>query len=360
IDALRAVLELDRGDLGAAAADLAAVAATGTAPFSRWLAAELAEGRQPTFAAPNDAPTPDNSADRYVAALFWLRSERVPEREIAELLGTIPDLDRRPGFAELQLAALMIAYDPAQDGDVVAFRQRLNARAAAIDALRGGMSAMTAQVRLNALLGLELYAEARDLAEQAIALAPEDFILHKLRAETEFFRGRYEAALAPLRQTLALQPRSRKTHELLVLAELYSGDVAAAEHTLTHPGLPMAPARLAFFEGLVLHEKAFRALAGETALGDASELAAAAADAFARSRDEAAPVSIDELACRALIDPSPDIVTGLLRAAADSALDPRRLQQLSNLLGEQLDQDQTAALVDLLRRQARQLRTTAH
>lgn len=104
--------------------------------------------------------------------------------------------------------------------------------ASARDAAADGKAAAAVAARANKALGKRDAGEAVALAEQAVALAPQDAAHRALLGRAYLQSGRFQSARATLEEAVSLDPRDGRAALNLALAQIATGDWATARRML--------------------------------------------------------------------------------------------------------------------------------
>lgn len=233
----RALLHLDLGERAVASADFAVIASDGDSAYLRALAGRYvaAAAAAPTGdTAPaisrDGLPEPDTDAACYVAGVHELRASNVPgfvDRADALLLRAAPSYLPARDFRLFSLAARAEGAErgsPAQR----ALTKQLYDDTIALEALYGGKTARTCQMRGVALLLDQRYRDSVPEFEQALALRPDRHGPHHNLGVAFLNLNELDRSAEHLREAMRLRPFAWNTRHTLARLERNRRHYAAA------------------------------------------------------------------------------------------------------------------------------------
>lgn len=360
--AVRAMHRADCGQFALAADDVRRIVAEEPAPFARAALARLEGGKLADDLAHGDAaPAVDGPGDRCLLVLHAMRSVGARPAWVEAVLEANDGLARHALFAELHL--LLRQRRGVADGDFVAqvqANEAIERTVIELETRRGRTSGILCQVKANALQYQSRMQEAYASALRGSELAPGDFSLRLLTGTMALRCGHATESVGHLRKVTQLQARSSHACILLSDALLALEDFTAARQVID--AAPFEPTdadreKAARQKGLVAlaeHIALRRRLEPGDAAAAATSLAMlkSAESFFKAARGGSNQLtSLAEAICASLLDPSFSR-RDLLLLLAESPLDGLMLWEVAELLPESLDDEETKALVQVLRAQA--------
>ncbi len=220
---LRAALLADGGDPRAAAADLDAVARRFPGPYFMALAAAF---RVPAPIDPAQLPTPERREECYAQGFLLLR--RRTEADVAAALAVLEGASEYAAARDLRLLALLACANQAQGDERRRLFDRALEAAIRLEGERGHPTARTRHTLGAALVGLGRYDEAIAPLRECLRLRPDrhgplqnlGIALHRL--------GRFTEAEACLRAAQTLEPTLWNTTHTLAQVQRDRGEFATA------------------------------------------------------------------------------------------------------------------------------------
>ena len=356
--ALRAIHRSDGGDFAGAAADVAAIAQLGSAPFAEVALASYRAQRLPEIAA--TAPTVGGFHDRFLLALHAIRSLELPPPWVRAMVEADEAVVHQPGFAELWLILRMFETEALPErSEVVPGFVMLERSIAQVVERRGQESAILLHVDSVAMLYQGRKSDARLVVERGLRLAPRDFSLQIHLATTCLHAGAHEDARAACARAIALQPRSLEAHVTLGDALVALGRIDDAERLLAAPVFQEEPNGVAKRHRQHGHVWLARYDAvRKAAAADPAQLQVARGHVErARERFDAAAasgvvdVALEQVQCRALLGEKLRFGE-LFQLLSNRPLDAILLDRVAGILPPELDADAVGALARFLRAQA--------
>jgi serine/threonine protein kinase len=356
--ALRAIHRSDGGDFAGAAADVAAIAQLGSAPFAEVALAAYREQRLPEVT--ETSPAVGGFHDRFLLVLHAIRSLDLPPPWVRAMVEADDAVARQPGFAELWLILRMFeAHAVSEFSERVHAFEALERSIAQVQERRQLTSAILLHIDSLSMLSQGRVAEARSVVDRGLALAPRDFSLELQLAAACLRAGALAVARAACERAIVLQPRSLQAHETLSDVLLAEGRIDDAERLLAAPVFAVPPRGVAVRhrqQGLVWlarHDAARSAAAADPSLiAVARGHAERARDSFAAADVLAVvDVALEQVYCRALLGEGFSYAE-LFALLAEQPLDADLLERAAGVLPASLDAEAIAALASLLRAQA--------
>ncbi len=344
---IRAAFRFDLGDRRGAAEDFRAVADAADTVLARTLATLYAEARDDGEQIPTgDLPPAMNATDRYLAAFHIVRNLLShPDAFVAaaELLDEEATAESHYA-AELRLFVDSGIAGSKQSVEKIEAYHALFADVNRVEATLGDVStATTALAEGNALLGLDLFADAVDALRNGLALAPAGHSLRLSLSRGLRGIGDEAEAIQELEYAISLRPSSVAAHNAYAKALVESGryeDALKAVDAAPFGSTPGGHFQRHALRATVHFKQMIMSSPDHEAV---TRFATLAAEQYRLANPDRFADRI--LFCRAMIEGELDrFMAPMFDELAAAPLDWRQLNSVAQLLPDSLGPDQVAAL----------------